>query len=101
MPDRPRFYVEFPPDAVRLRLSSGTDCVIVPTEPATEPPDLSGLDLPEWEPIGFISQAETAIPGDAAIHAFPGSFDERQRPKCGRWDPLLGPCVCGDPSKHE
>lgn len=28
-------------------------------------------------------------------------LDERQRPACGHWEPMLGPCLCGDPANHE
>jgi hypothetical protein len=34
------------------------------------------------------------------IAHFPDAFDERQRPVCGVWDPMLGPCVCGNPEGH-
>jgi hypothetical protein len=36
----------------------------------------------------------------AIIARHPEAFDERQRPVCGVWDPLLGPCICGDPANH-
>lgn len=31
----------------------------------------------------------------AVIARYPDAFDERQRPLCGVWDPMLGPCICG------
>lgn len=62
-----------------------------------------GLHLP-WTELDAQLATALAQPdtlGDGGVfERFPDAFDDRQRPVCGVWNPLLGPCVCGNPDGH-
>ena len=50
--------------------------------------------------LGELRREYGIVPGATVFERFPDAFDERQRPVCGVWNPLLGPCVCGNPEGH-
>lgn len=50
--------------------------------------------------LGELRREYGVAPGQSVFTRFPEAFDERQRPVCGVWNPLLGPCVCGNPDGH-
>jgi hypothetical protein len=59
------------------------------------------MTYPRFEETPMYAVLEVPYAGlDAVIARHPEAFDERQRPVCGVWVPMLGPCICGNVDGH-